>query len=69
LLKRAEENGFEVLITMDSNMTFEQNLAGQKLKIIVLEASSNRLADTLPLMAKVLQNLPHIENGTVSVIK
>jgi Domain of unknown function (DUF5615) len=27
-LKRAEESGFEVLVTMDSTMTFEQNLGG-----------------------------------------
>ena len=29
LLKKAEETGFEVLITMDSNMTFRLNLADQ----------------------------------------
>jgi predicted nuclease of predicted toxin-antitoxin system len=69
LLKRAEETGFEVLVTMDSNMTLQQNLAGHPLKIIVLRARSNRLADTFPLMAKILQTLPYIENGTVSVIE
>jgi hypothetical protein len=48
LLKRAEETGFEVLITMDSNMTFQLNLAGNRLKTVVLRARSNRLADTIP---------------------
>jgi|SRR5215469_3625801 len=69
LLKKAADSGFEVLITMDSNMSLQQNLAGQPLTIIVLQAASNRLADTFPLMAKVLQTLPHIENGTVRVVK
>jgi predicted nuclease of predicted toxin-antitoxin system len=45
LLKKAEEAGFELLITTDSNMTFQLNLAGRRLKIVVLRASSNRLAD------------------------
>jgi hypothetical protein len=48
LLKEAEETGFEVLITMDSNMTFQLNLAGNRLKIVVLRARRNRLADTNP---------------------
>ena len=32
LLEKANETGFEVLITMDSNMSFQQNLARQRLK-------------------------------------
>jgi hypothetical protein len=69
LLKKAEETGFEVLITMDSNMTFQLNLTGYRLKIVVLLAHSNRLADTIPLMPKILQILPYIENGTVTVFE
>ena len=45
LLKKAEEVGFEVLITRDSSMTFQLNLAGHRLNIVVLRARSNRLAD------------------------
>lgn len=69
LLTKAEETGFEVLITMDSNMSFQQNLAGQPMKIIVLRTRSNRLADTFPLMAKVLETLPYVKNGTVTVVE
>ena len=69
LLKKAEEAGFEVLITMDSNMTFQLNLAGRRLKIVVLRARSNRLADTIPLTPKILQILPSLENATVTVIE
>ena len=69
LLKKAEETGFELLITMDSNMTFQLNLADHRLKIVVLRARSNRLADTIPLTPKILQILPYIENGTVTAIE
>ena len=69
LLKKAEETGFEVLVTMDSNMTFQQNLGEHPIKIIVLRAHSNRLADTLPLMAKLLQALPYFESGTVCAVE
>jgi hypothetical protein len=54
---------------MDSNMIFQLNLAGHRLKIVVLRAArSNRLADTIPLTPKILQILPCIENGTVTVM-
>jgi predicted nuclease of predicted toxin-antitoxin system len=69
LLKKAAEAGFEVLSTMDSNMTFQVDHAGRRLKIVVLRARSNRPADTIPLTPKILQILPSLENGTVTVIQ
>jgi hypothetical protein len=54
---------------MDGNMTFQPNLVDHRLKIVVLRARSNRLADTIPLTPKILQILPNIENGTVTVIE
>ena len=69
MLKKAEEAGFEMLVTMDSNIAFQQNLAGRSLKIIVLQARSSRLADTFPLTVKILRILPSLENGKVIVIE
>jgi hypothetical protein len=63
LLEKAEETGFGVLITKDSNMTFQLNAAGNRLKIVVVRACSNRLADTIPSTPKILQILRYIENG------
>ena len=48
LLKIAEAH-FDVFLTADSNLTFQQKLAGFELAVIVLEAQSIRLIDTLPL--------------------
>jgi hypothetical protein len=36
LLKLAEENGFEVLVTADQQLKYQQNLKGRKIAIIVL---------------------------------
>ncbi|MGA2881300.1 MAG: hypothetical protein ABSG13_20315 [Bryobacteraceae bacterium] len=36
LLNAAEAAGFEVLLTTDKNMRYQQNLAGRKIAIIVL---------------------------------
>jgi hypothetical protein len=36
LLTKAEAAGFEVLVTTDKNLSFQQNLAGRKIAIVVL---------------------------------
>ena len=36
LLAVAEQTGFEVLLTTDKNMRYQQNLAGRKIAIVVL---------------------------------
>ena len=62
LLYTAEAQ-FQAFITGDRNLSFEQNLPNITLAVIVLEAPSIRLADTAPLMPKVLILLPTISAG------
>jgi len=39
LLKVAEQFGFEVMVTSDQNIRYQQNLTGRKLALIVLGAA------------------------------
>jgi hypothetical protein len=68
LLAKAERR-FDLLLTMDSKMRFQQNLAKCRMAVIALEARSNRLADTRPLMPKVLVLLPSVKPGTVTIVR
>jgi len=67
LLAKAEKE-FDVLITLDSNMLYHQHLSKYKIPIIALKSSSNLLADTQPLMPKVLDILPSIHTWKVMVV-
>jgi len=40
LIQAAEAAGFQVLITTDQNLKYQQNLAGRKLAILVLPSTS-----------------------------
>jgi len=40
LIRRAEEDGYEVIVTTDQNMRHQQNLAGRRLGIVVLMATA-----------------------------
>ncbi len=54
LLALAVENGFDVFLTGDRNLAFQQNLTSCPIAIVVLESDGIQLHHTLPLMPKVL---------------
>ena len=68
LLRKTVEAGFDVLVTMDSNMVHQQNLAKCPIAVVALRAASNRLGDTRPLMPGLLTLLPNIKSGTVTFL-
>lgn len=68
LLVQAGAQGFDVLLTMDSAMSNQQNLANISLAVVVLRATSNRLGDSSPLMPKVLGLLAALTPGQVVVV-
>jgi hypothetical protein len=68
LLRKAAEEGFEVLITMDGNMLHQQNIARCALAVVALRAPTNRLEDTRPLMMQLLPLLCHLKPGTLRFI-
>ena len=67
LLRKAEKE-FDALLTMDSGMVSQQNLPKYQIAVIALKARSNRLADTRPLMPKVLAALPSARPGTITIV-
>lgn len=68
LLARAEQ-AFDVFVTIDGNIEFQQSFARLRLAIVVLRAPSNRLRDTEPLMPKLLALLPTLQPGTIMRIE
>lgn len=68
LLLAAEQAGFEVLVTVDHGIRFQQNLTGRKLAALILRPLSNRLKDLLPLVPACLDCLRTIQAGEVAVV-
>jgi len=42
-LLRLAEAAFDVFVTVDTNLRYQQNLAGRRIAVVVLQSSSNRL--------------------------
>jgi hypothetical protein len=62
LLRRARGQ-FDVFVTMDQNIPFQQNVPALKLGVVVLRAASNRMADLRPLISALLAALDGIQPG------
>ncbi len=61
LLSTAEEQGFDLFITADRNLKYQQNLAGRSLSIIVLSTTSwPRIKNSA---SKVISAVDEIVNG------
>ena len=69
LLDAAESAGFDVLVTADQNIPYEQNLKGRRISILILCASTNRLRDLLALMPGVKDALLAIGLGEVITLR
>jgi hypothetical protein len=67
LLALAEKE-FDVFITVDRNLSFQQNLPKFDIAVLVLQAHTNRLADLKPLAPKVLLILPLLTKGKAEVV-
>lgn len=56
---------FEVLITVDRNIPFQQNIAGLNIAILVLAAKRNSYARLKPLLPRAMSALESIKPGDV----
>jgi len=61
LLSAAEEKGFQVLLTVDQNLRFQQNLIDRVISLVTLDARSITLAGLTPFVPALLEALLRIE--------
>ena len=57
LLALAAGDGFDVVVTKDTGMPYEQNTEQLSCSIVVLEAPTNELEDIRPLVPALLETL------------
>lgn len=68
LLTRAAES-FDLFVTADQNLQYQQNLKGYGIAVIVLAAVSNRVADLRPLIPTALAAADDLADGEVLVVR
>lgn len=67
LLRLAQEQ-FDVFVTVDRNLSFQQPLPQFNIAVIVLRAPTNRLNDLRPLVPQLQQMLPLVPKGELRLV-
>jgi hypothetical protein len=63
LLNAAEAAKFDVFLTVDQGVEYQQNLTGRKISIIIFRTKSNRLHTLLQLVPTCLAHIESIQPG------
>ena len=65
-LLRLAQAQFDVFITVDRNLSFQQHLSRFSVAVIVLQAPTNRLSDLRPLVPQLQRILATAPRGQVT---
>lgn len=67
LLKAAEEAGFDVLLTTDTNLPHQQNLRGRHLAVVIL--SKNRWSLVQRVIPRIAEAVNAAKPGTCTLVE
>ncbi len=62
LLRRASHE-FDVFVTADQGLQYQQNLTGFDIAVVTLAARTNRVEDLKPLIPRLLASLTGLKKG------
>lgn len=65
LLRLIQDAAFDVFVTIDGNLTYQQNLRGVSLAIVVLSAPDNTIESLRPLAPAILAAIHGISAGEI----
>lgn len=65
LLSVAVKEGFDLLLTIDKNMEYQQNIVAHPITIVVFDVVRNKVEAYLPLVDPFYKQLSTIEKGKV----
>lgn len=68
-LLRLAAQRFDVVLTVDRNLEYQQNFLGAAVAVIVMHAPSNDIVALQPLMPQVLEAIPTAARGKVTNIR
>jgi len=58
------EGKFDVFVTIDKNIRYQQNLSGRKIAILIIRARSSEIDDLLPELPACIVALHSISAGS-----
>jgi len=69
LLKAAVESEFDILLTVDKNLEYQQNIKSFNISVVVFDVHINKIENISPLIPKLIDKINTFEKGIVYYIK
>lgn len=66
LLLAAGDAGFDVMLTLDSGVAYEQHLAALPVAVLIVKCKSSKMEDLRPLVPEVLSALSRLRPKTLA---
>jgi hypothetical protein len=67
-LLRLAEKEFDVLVTVDRNLSYQQDVSGFDIALVVMKVVSNRAVDLEPLGPKIIALIDSLESGKIVLV-
>jgi hypothetical protein len=68
LLALAEKAGFQVFLTLDRGVEYQQNLKSLAIAVLLIRTKSSRLADLLVYVPEILKVLESLQPGQLAKV-
>ncbi|HBX50686.1 MAG TPA: hypothetical protein DEH02_06395 [Bacteroidales bacterium] len=69
LIKRAEQKNFDILLTIDKNICYQQNTSKYNLTIVVLNANNSNIETLQDYIPNFLNQINTFEKGKIYTIE
>ena len=69
LISLCIENNFDMILTIDKNMIYQQNLEKQSITIVVLNSSSSKLEEIVLFIPSFLHQIDSFEKNKAYVVE
>ncbi|MCX6161986.1 MAG: hypothetical protein NTV87_11745 [Ignavibacteriae bacterium] len=69
LLKQAEQNKFDILLTIDKNICYQQNTAKYNLAIVVLDTNNSNIESLQEYIPNFIKQINFFEKGKLYIIE
>jgi predicted nuclease of predicted toxin-antitoxin system len=68
LMKFCVDNGYDILLTIDKNLMFQQNLEKFSVTIVVLNCRTSKIEDLLSFLPSLKSQVEHLEKHQAYLI-
>ena len=64
-LLRSANGQFDVLLTVDKGIKYQNNFTGLNIAVVIMEVRSNQIRDIVPILAEVKKTIGSIQAGMI----